>query len=220
MSQLVAIIGPSGVGKTSLARALRAAYPFNVGLEQHAERPFQSLFHSDSRYALANQVDYLLLRAEQERELRRAAETGLLDGGLEQDFHGFTRLFYARNLLSEAEFDLCRRLYLTIRASQPPPDLVIALQASEQEIQRRLTRRDRINIARPEDNALLDSFLAEWLALLPPQRVLRLDVSAARPDYSDLVPLLLDQIRARLGLDAGTYVPKSETLDSRPNTEH
>lgn len=51
----------------------------------------------------------LLLRAEQERELRRAAEAGLLDGGREQDFYGFTRLFYARSLLSEAEFDLCRR---------------------------------------------------------------------------------------------------------------
>lgn len=127
MVQLVAVVGPSGVGKTSLARALRAAYPFNVGLEQHAERPFQSLFKSDARYALANQVDYLLLRAEQERGLRRSAETGLVDGGLDQDFHGFTRLFRARNYLREAEFDLCRRLYETIRASQPPPDLVIAL---------------------------------------------------------------------------------------------
>lgn len=205
MAQLVAIVGPSGVGKTSLARALRAAYPFNVGLEQHAERPFQALFKSDSRYALANQVDYLLLRAEQERELRRAAETGLVDGGLDQDFHGFTRLFRVRNYLGEAEFDLCRRLYETIRANQPPPDLVIALKASDVEIRRRLAERDRINIASAEDNALLDSFLAEWLASLTPERVLRLDVSAARPDYSDFVPALLGQLRARLGLDAGTY---------------
>lgn len=205
MSKLVALVGPSGVGKTSLTRALRAAYPFNVGLEQHAERPFQALVQSDARYALANQFDYLLLRAEQERELRRAAETGLIDGGLDLDFHGFTRLFRARNYLTEAEFDLCRRLYETIRANQPPPDLVIALKASDEEIRRRLAGRDRINIARAEDNPLLDSFLAEWLASLTPERVLRLEVSAARPDYSDLVPGLLSQLRARLGLDAGTY---------------
>ncbi len=204
-AKLVALVGASGVGKTSLARALRAAYPFALGLEQHAERPFQALFKMDTRYALANQVDYLLLRAEQERELRRATEPGLVDGGLDQDFHGFTRLFRARNALTEAEFDLCRRLYLTIRTSQPLPDLVISLNASEQEIRRRLAGRDRINIAGVEDISLLNSFLEEWLASLTPERVLRLDVSAARPDYSDLLPALLNQIRARLGLDAGTY---------------
>lgn len=205
MAHLIALVGTSGVGKTSLAGALRAAYPFRVGMEQHAERPFQALFKSDARYALANQVDYLLLRAEQERELRRAPETGLVDGGLDQDFHGFTRLFRARNYLVEAEFDLCRRLYITIRASQPLPDLVISLKASDEEIRRRLAGRDRINIARAEDTALLDSFLDEWLASLAPERVLRLDVSAARPDYNDLLPALLNQLRARLGLDAGTY---------------
>ncbi|PWH12702.1 MAG: hypothetical protein DDG60_11810 [Anaerolineae bacterium] len=205
MGQIISIIGPSGVGKTSLACALRAAYPFAIGLEQHTERPFQNLFATDRRYALANQFDYLLLRAEQERELRRIAAPGLLDGGLEQDFHGFTRLFRARNYLSEAEFDLCHRLYLNIRANQPPPDLVIALQASEAELYRRLNNRERINIARPEDNALLAAYLNEWLATRPIDKVIRLEVSTARPDYSDIVPNLLDKLRIRLGLDAGTY---------------
>jgi deoxyadenosine/deoxycytidine kinase len=205
MAQLIALVGTSGVGKTSLVRALRAVHPFSVGLEQHAERPFQALFKTDARFALANQVDYLLLRAEQERDLRRIAETGLVDGGLDLDFHGFTRLFRARNYLGEAEFDLCRRLYQTIRASQPLPDLVIALKADADVIQRRLTGRDRINIASAEDTSLLDSFLDEWLASLAPERILRLDVSAASSDYSEVIPGLLGQIRARLGLDAGTY---------------
>jgi deoxyadenosine/deoxycytidine kinase len=205
MGQLIAIVGNTGAGKTSLVRALRAAYPFNTGLEQHAERPFQTLFKTDARYALPNQFDYLLLRAEQERDLRRAAETGLVDGGLDQDFHGFTRLFRARGYLDETEFDLCRRLYATIRASQPAPDLVIALKASLDVIQRRLAGRDRINIANAEDTVLLESFLNEWLALLAPERILRLEVSSVSPAYSEVVPGLLGQIRARLGLDAGSY---------------
>ena len=205
MSQLIAVIGNTGIGKTSLVRALRTAYPFNVGLEGHAERPFQALFKTDARYALANQFDYMLLRAEQERELRRAAETGLVDGGLDQDFQGFTHLFRARGYLESAEFELCQRLYTTIRANQPLPDLVIFLTANMDVIRQRLAGRDRINIASAEDLTLLDSYLTRWLASLAPERILRLDISSAAPDYGDIVPGLLGQIKARLGLDAGTY---------------
>ena len=50
---LIAIVGASGVGKTSLARALAQTADLSLGLEQHAERPFQSLFKNDRRYALA-----------------------------------------------------------------------------------------------------------------------------------------------------------------------
>ena len=94
MGNLIAIVGASGVGKTSLVHALNKASNFAVAYEQHNERPFQVLFQQDARYALANQLDYLLYRAEQEKELRASPKIGLIDGGLDLDFHGFTRLFY------------------------------------------------------------------------------------------------------------------------------
>jgi deoxyadenosine/deoxycytidine kinase len=116
MGRLVTIVGVSGIGKTTLARALERAYPFQTAYEQHNERPFQVLFRRDARYALANQMDYLILRAEQERELRLSSNLALMDGGLDLDFHGFTRLFHARGLLNDTEFDLCRRFYYLLRA--------------------------------------------------------------------------------------------------------
>ena len=127
MGQLIAVIGASGVGKTALVQALARAYPFETRYEGHAQRPFQSLFKGDVRFALANQMDYLLLRAEQERELRASERLGLLDGGLDLDFHGFTRLFHSRSLLTGAEFDLCRRFYLLIRELMRPPELIVRL---------------------------------------------------------------------------------------------
>src|SRR4030095_6286040 len=99
MSKLISVVGPSGVGKTTFVRTLAQAYPFTTAYEGHAERPFQALFKQDKKYALANQLDYLLLRAEQEKELRASPQIGLLDGGLDLDFHGFRRLFPSPQLI-------------------------------------------------------------------------------------------------------------------------
>ena len=195
MGKLIVIVGSTGVGKTALVRALCKQGSFVVGLEEHNARPFQHAFKSDVRYALANQLDYLLLRAEQENILRQSVQTSLMDGGLEMDFHGFTRLFHARQWLSDAEFDLCRRFYEWVRLHQPPPDLIIHLTARPEVIARRLEARKRINIADSQDISLLDSFIAEWLSTLPPANLLELDVSGNDFGYRRLLPSLLNTIR-------------------------
>jgi deoxyadenosine/deoxycytidine kinase len=195
MSKLITIVGPSGVGKTSLVNALSRAADFSVAYEQHSERPFQSLFKRDSHFALANQLDYLLFRAEQERELRRSPLIALTDGGLDLDFYGFTRLFHTRGFLSGAEFDLCRRFHAWTRELLPPPDLVIALSAPDKTIRQRLASRNRINIASAEDTALFNSFLEEWLATLPKENLLRLDVGKEKLDYAKSADIILKHIQ-------------------------
>jgi deoxyadenosine/deoxycytidine kinase len=194
MGKIITIVGNTGVGKTTLARALANAGGFNLGIEQHDTRPFQALFKKDARYALANQIDYLLLRIEQERLLRQMPQAGLVDGGLEQDFHGFTRLFHARGLLGEPEYEICQRLYKIFRAAFPAPELIIHLVAGEEKLIQRLAARDRINIAGINDLITLDSFLNEWLATLPSQNVIQLDVSNLSVSYLEVIPMLLNQI--------------------------
>jgi deoxyadenosine/deoxycytidine kinase len=205
MSKLIAVVGASGVGKTAFVHALAKAYPpvlspaegFDVAYEEHAERPFQALFKHDARYALANQVDYLLLRAEQERYLRTlpAARIGLIDGGLDLDFHGFTLLFHSRGLLTAPEFDLCRRLYNVLRESLPQPELFVRLCADPITIADRLSTRERINIASAEDILLFNTFLDEWLASLPSDQIIELDVSKETLDYQQSINTVLNVIR-------------------------
>jgi len=194
MNILIAIVGASGVGKTTFQQALAKSKGFVTAYEQHIERPFQALFKLDKRFALANQIDYLLMRAEQEKELRAASQIGLIDGGLDLDFHGFTRLFHSRNLLSDPEFDLCRRLYAFIRETLPPPEVIIRLYADVETVAGRLSARDRINIASAEDTALFNSHLDEWLASIPAHKVLTLDVSKEIPDYARSASLVLEHI--------------------------
>jgi deoxyadenosine/deoxycytidine kinase len=195
MNKLLVIVGASGAGKTTLAHALCKQNKFTAALEQHTERPFQALFKQDAKYALANQLDYLIYRAEQECELRRGDNPALMDGGLDLDFYGFTRLFHTRGWINDAEFDLCRRFHSLTRSLLPPPDLIVALSADSETVRQRLASRNRINIASSEDAELLENYVNEWLESVPESNILRLDVTNESPEYPLSAPIILDKIK-------------------------
>ncbi len=196
MGKIIVVVGNSGVGKTTLCRALAAARPFAVGLEQHAERPFQALMAADPpRFALANQVDYLLLRAEQERALRQSPEIGLIDGGLDLDFHAFTRLFHRRGYLSAAEFALCERLYREFRALLGPPNLILYLTAPMPIVEARYAARGRpLEIAQRDDLDLMERLIEEWMASERTAPVIPIDAAAGDYCGPEQVAMLLQQI--------------------------
>jgi deoxyadenosine/deoxycytidine kinase len=179
MGRVIIIVGNSGVGKTTLARALSEVGSFATGLEEPGEHPFQELFSKDlQRYSLANQVDYLLYRAEQEQAIRASGRTGLLDGGLEMDYYVFTRLFRERGYLAEEECHLCDRLYALFRVLLPFPDAVIRLTAPLEVIAERYTRRGRIlDIAELKDLARIESLIDEWLAGIGSTPIIVVDAS-------------------------------------------
>jgi deoxyadenosine/deoxycytidine kinase len=200
LGKLITVVGNSGVGKTTFTRQLSQRLSMAYALEQHVERPFQAAFAQDLRsLALPNQVDYLLFRAEQELDIRRQAVPGIQDGGLDEDFQVFTRLFLRKGYLSEPEFRLCERLYALARQLLPPPDLVIHLTAPLDVIRERFSRRNRfLEIAQPPDLPELEALLQDWLAGLESHRLLSVDVSKEDPDYQEILPPLVPQIEASL----------------------
>ncbi len=199
MGRLIAVLGNAASGKTTLVTALARELGLTSGLERVETRPFQELFmQKGARYAFANQVDFLLNRAEQEARIRAAAQDGIQDGGLEMDAHVFTELFYRRGYLTVEERAVCRRLYRFIRRSLPLPDLVIWLDAPAETCRQRFQGRARpIDIVQPEDIPRLQALLRERIAALQQAGVPIWRVDAARhdPGLERLRQALLPRLR-------------------------
>lgn len=201
MGKLIIVVGNTGVGKTTLTQQLCQQGGFVGGLEQQVERPFQQRFADDlTRFALPNQVDYLLLRAEQEGAIRRQPGIGIQDGGLETDFWLFTQRFYQKGYLDEAGYQLCERLYRFFRQQLPPPDLIIHLVAPRDVIAARYAQRNRpLEIAQLEDLTALDALLSAWLTQMSDIPILTVDAAHEEPTYTHALTWLLPAIQARFG---------------------
>ena len=195
MGKLIAIIGNCGSGKTTLTMRLSEHYDFVPLMEQHRERPFQAQFQTDlQKYSLANQMDYLLFRAEQELSLQGSNQIGVADGGLEQDFHVFTALFHHKGYLDDQEYRLCERLYNALRQTLPPPDLLIRLCAPLNTLTRRRAARTReLDIVTAEDLTTIETLIDTWMARNPIPTI-SFDTTQDDPDYSLTIRPLLDEL--------------------------
>jgi deoxyadenosine/deoxycytidine kinase len=187
VGKLISVVGNTGVGKTTLAQAICRHTGFTCSAEKHEGTPFQELFSTDhEKYALANQFDFMLRRADQEVAIRRTGEIGVQDGGLDQDFHIFTRLFYQKGYLTQAKFELCARLYQTLRACLAEPELYVWLKAPIEVVKERFEERQRrLSIAQMEDMQAIEQLLNRWLGGLDPGRILVLESGEPDQDYED-----------------------------------
>ena len=137
--RFIAVEGPIGVGKTSLARRLCASLSAQGVLEDATHNPFLERFYRNPRAgALPAQLYFLLQRAQQLTSLKQAdlfAPVRVADYLLEKD-----RLF-ARVTLDEAEYALYEQLYTRLDIQVPKPDLVVYLQAPVDVLLERIARR-------------------------------------------------------------------------------
>lgn len=123
----VAVEGPIGVGKSTLAKSLAHSFKYETLLELPEENPFLDRFYRDkSTYALQTQLAFLFQRIRQIEEIRQAdlfETTRVADFILEKD------PLFAEVTLDEHELDLYQKIYSHVVSSAPTPDLVVYLQA-------------------------------------------------------------------------------------------
>jgi deoxyguanosine kinase len=134
----LAIEGPIGVGKTTLAQLLHARWPSDLLLERFDDNPFLALFYADpERYALPTQLHFLLDRFDQLTETPRTQGLLISDYVFAKD-----RLFAELNL-SPAALRRYRKVYDLLAPAVPQPDAVVFLHADETTLLDRIARRGR-----------------------------------------------------------------------------
>lgn len=138
-TRFIAVEGPIGAGKTSLAKRLAESLSAELLLEEVAENPFLERFYQDGQAAaLPAQMFFLFSRARQIEGLR---QSDMFSTVRVADYvFGKDNIFAELNL-SPDELSLYRQVVETLKVDAPIPDLVIYLQASVDSLLSRISRR-------------------------------------------------------------------------------
>jgi len=138
-SRYIAIEGPIGVGKTSLARRLADELDGEVVLEEAGANPFLERFYQDPRgAALPAQLFFMFQRV---RQLEQLAQADMFSDVRISDFLMAKDRLFAEVTLDRDEFLLYEKIYATLEFKAPSPDLVVYLQAPVDTLQFRIARR-------------------------------------------------------------------------------
>jgi deoxyadenosine/deoxycytidine kinase len=193
----IAVEGPIGVGKTTLAKRLAASFNYQTLLENAEENPFLERFYQNRKQAaLATQLFFLFQRSQKIHDLRQAdifEPVRVADFLIEKD------PLFARVNLDPDEFDLYRKVYEQLTIDAPRPDLVIYLQAAPDVLLSRIENRG-ISAEREINRDYLERlnevysefFLYYDDAPLLIVNASEIDLANSDADYTHLVDYMLD----------------------------
>jgi len=150
----IAIDGPIGVGKTSLARAVAKKLSARLILEAALENPFLKLFYEDmEEHAFQTQIFFLVSRFKQQQEILQSElfeQTTVTDYIFQKDD------IFAHITLSPDEYRLYSRLQEILSTRVPRPDMAIYLQADVDALMQRIRSRKI-----PYENKMSREYLAK-----------------------------------------------------------
>ena len=180
--KFIAVEGPIGVGKTTLANLLADSFGYETFLEKPSENPFLGDFYKNpSQNALATQLFFLFQRVKQIQEFKQDdifSPVKVSDFLLEKD-----KLF-AKATLSDQELTLYEQIYNYLSFDLITPDIVIYLQAKSQTLFERIMRRG-IDIEKNITLKYLDILNESYLEFF--QNYEKSPVLIVNSDFIDLV---------------------------------
>ena len=198
----IAVEGPIGVGKTTLARRIAGTFDHDLLLEEAEMNPFLERFYQNRQQtALATQLFFLFQRVQKITELKQRDmfdQTRVADFVLEKD------PLFARVNLEPDEYALYQKVFEKMRIDAPVPDLVIYLQANPDTLMERIEQRG-ISAERLIDRSYLEQlnevysefFLYYDAAPLLIVNANEIDLAHSDRDYEQLLDYMLNIKKGR-----------------------
>ena len=193
----IAVEGPIGVGKTTLAKKLAASFNYQTLLEEAEDNPFLEKFYRNRKQAaLATQLFFLFQRAQKIQDMRQA---DIFEPVRVADFLVEKDPLFARLNLDPDEYQLYEKVYRQLTIDAPAPDLVIYLQASTDVLLARIDQRGIPSEQSIERDYLerLNEVYSEFFLYYDGAPLLivnasEIDLANSEADYRHLVDYMLD----------------------------
>ncbi|MCM3181242.1 deoxynucleoside kinase [Cytobacillus horneckiae] len=138
----IAVEGPIGVGKTSLAKAISEHFQYELLKEIVDENPFLGKFYENiEEWSFQTEMFFLCNRYKQLGDI----ETDYIENGkpVVADYHIFKNLIFAQRSLNDAEYEKYEKIYHILTNNMAQPNLIIYLHASLDTLLTRIKKRGR-----------------------------------------------------------------------------
>ncbi|WP_440897354.1 deoxynucleoside kinase [Amphibacillus sp. Q70] len=138
----IAVEGPIGVGKTSLAKKIANQFNFHLLKEIVEENPFLGKFYDDiEAWSFQTEMFFLCNRYKQLEDIER--DYLKQQKPIVSDYHIMKNMIFAKRTLSEQQFDKYEQIYQILVKDQPRPNVLIYLDASLETLLQRIDQRGR-----------------------------------------------------------------------------
>tara|TARA_B100000446_G_scaffold39947_4_gene35558 strand:+ start:3634 stop:4314 length:681 start_codon:yes stop_codon:yes gene_type:complete len=139
LPRFIAVEGPIGVGKTTLAQHLAKTLGYELLEEKADDNPFLERFYANPKAAaLPTQLFFLFQRAQQIQDLR---QQDMFQTARVADFLMDKDQLFAQVTLDDDELNIYQQVYDQLTIDAPEPDLVIYLQAPNNVLEDRIRNR-------------------------------------------------------------------------------
>jgi len=138
----IAIEGPIGIGKTSLAKKLSDHFDFHLLKEIVEENPFLGKFYDDiDEWSFQTEMFFLCNRFKQLEDIENKYLA--MNKSVVSDYHISKNMIFAKRTLQADKFEKYEQIYHILTADMPVPNMLIYLHASLDTILNRIKLRGR-----------------------------------------------------------------------------